>query len=389
MGLTRVSRRSRLRGAWAALLLGVVATASPQWVAAQPAVPALVRGTPESVGMDPRALSEAVYQFHIAVAADELRGAVLLVARRGTVVLHEAVGWRDAEGGLRMEPDMLFRMASNTKPVISAAALLLAEEGRLTMADPLSRHIPAFDRDGLRDITLHQLATHSSGLPRSPIFLRGVSPDSDLKQEAVRFAEALELERTPGSAYGYSNAGYNILGGVIEAVSGQRLEDFLRQRIYEPLGMLETANHESKADHGRMGKVYRRASGEWRAGWSPGDAPDYVIPRASGGMISTAWDYALFLQAFLNGGRLGDVQLLSEASVRQATSPLVPADGGSSYGYGWQVSAEGMFSHTGSDGTAAYVDVSRELIVLVFTQSPDGRNPRAEFLRRVQASIID
>jgi CubicO group peptidase (beta-lactamase class C family) len=385
-GEMRLAARRRL-GILLALQLLLAATAAAP-AAAQIAAAGPGRASAEAVGLDAAALEAAVGLYREAVAADELRGAVLLVARRGTIVLHEAVGWRDREAGMPMEANTLFRMASNTKPVIAAAALMLEEEGRLSMADPVSRHIPGFGRDALRGITVHHLATHSSGLPRSPIFLRGVSADSDLRREAERFAEALEPERPAGSEYGYSNAAYNVLGGVIEAASGMPLEDFLRQRLYEPLGMLESSNHESRADAARMSKVYRRSGGEWRAGWSPTDGPDYPIARASGGMISTAEDYARFLHAFLGGGRLGDARILSEASVRRATSALVPAGEGG-YGYGWQVSRDGVFSHTGSDGTAAYVDPGRGLVVLVFTQSPDGRNPRAEFLRRVQAAVID
>jgi CubicO group peptidase (beta-lactamase class C family) len=382
---------TRSGGVLTALLM--LALSTPVSVAAQAqAVPAshttgpLARVPAESADIDAAALDAAVQLYRGSVDAGDLPGVVLLVARRGSLVLHEALGWRDRQNGLRMERNTLFRMASNTKPVITTAALLLEQEGRLSMSDPVSRHIPAFADGELARITLHQLATHSSGLPRSPIFLPDVSAGSDLVQEAARFARALSLNREPGISYEYSNVGYNILGGVLEAATGQRLDVLLRERVYAPLGMRESSNHESVADNGRMGRIYRRTNGEWRAGWSPGDVPDYPIVRASGGMISTALEYAAFLQMWLDRGRFGDMQLLTAESVTRATARHVQ-DGDAHYGYGWRIEADGVFGHTGSDGTAAWVDPEKQLIVIVFTQAPSGGvNPRSEFLRRVRAA---
>ncbi len=339
---------------------------------------------PEEAGFDPVALEEAVGLFRMAVARDELRGVVLLVARNGKVVVHEAIGWRDRENGRPMEKDTLIRMASNTKAVVAMAALLLAEEGKLSLEDPVAKHIPAFDKEGFRKITVAQLMANSGGLPRSPIFLRGVADDSNLVLEAERFAKALKMESEAGTKYGYSNAGYNILGGVIEAVSGDRLDHFIDQRIYRPLGMGDSNHHESTADQSRMAKVYVRRGGEWRARWSPGDDPSYPIIRASGGMISTARDFAVFLQCWLNGGAYGNVRLLSPESVRLGLTVQSPDN---SYGYGWRIGEDGEFSHGGSDGTFAWGDPRRGIIGLVFTQSPGGDNPRDEFRRKVTEAL--
>lgn len=361
-----------------AVVLGLGGCATPS--------PPLVPGSPESVGMDSEKLREAVDLYRDLVAEDELRGVVLLVARRGVVVLHEALGWRDKENGLPMEKNTLFRMASNTKPTVTAAALILAQEGHLFLDDPVGLHIPAFSEGDFAGITVGQLMSNSSGLPRSPIFLRGVDENSDMVREAERFAEALEMENEPGTVYGYSNAGFNILGGVIEAVTGQNLEVVLTERIYEPLGMVDSNNHESTADHTRMAKVYTGRGEETRARWSPGDPPSYPIVRASGGMISTAWDYAVFMQMWLNGGRFGEARILSEESVAEGITVQSPTG---SYGYGWSVASDGGFSHGGSDGTFAWADPERELIGLVFTQHPSGENPRGEFRRMVNAAIFD
>lgn len=338
--------------------------------------------------VDPEALESALDLYRTHVANDELRGVVLLVARRGQVVLHEALGWRDKEQGLPMEKSTLFRLASNTKPVVATAAMTLAAEGALDLNDPVANHIPAFDKDGFREIAVAQLMSHSSGLPRSPIFLSGVSSTSDLVHEAERFADNLSLQHPPGTEYLYSNVGYNVLGGVMEAVSGQRLEPLLTERIYEPLGMHDSNNFEATADQNRMSKVYvRNDDGSWRARWSPGDGPSYPIVRASGGMITTAADYARFLQMWLEGGELEGVRILPEEYI-EAGSSLQSAPGGS-YGYGWYVASDGRYSHSGSDGTHAWVDPDRQLIGIVFTQSVGGTNPRTTFRNIVAAGVIE
>ena len=144
----------------------------------------------------------------------------------------------------------------------------------------------------------------------------------------------------------------------------------------------------------RMSVVYyqRDGSGEWMPGWTPGDPPQVPFVRASGGMISTAGDYVIFCQMFLNGGEYGGRRYLSDESVRLMTTPKIRTNPGSSgpasyYGYGWSVSEEGVYSHGGSDGTNAFVDPNRNLIVLVFTQTPAGRNPVRRFREIVNLAI--
>jgi CubicO group peptidase (beta-lactamase class C family) len=209
-------------------------------------------------------------------------------------------------------------------------------------------------------------------------------------------------EVLPGTSYSYSNPGYNTLGALVEIASGQSLESFLDERIYTPLGMEDSYNHElaEKLDGklNRMGAVYyQREGGEWVPGWEPGDPPQVPFVRASGGMISTTHDYAVFCQTFLNGGIYGGVRILEPRTVRTMISPTFLAGGELDpergtrvgYGLGWSVSEDGTFSHTGSDGTGAWVDPNHDLIVLVFTQTPRGRNPRGKFLELVRSSIME
>ena len=358
---------------------------------AQPAT-TLTHGSAASVGMDADLLDEAARIYRDAVDRGDLKGAVLMVARRGVVVLHEAVGWRHEAYRLPMEPDTLFRMASNTKPVIGAAVLILQEDGRLSLDDRAAAHLESFDNPRSRDITIRQLLSHASGLRIRPIFHPfdpGETPT--LLGAVAKFgAEGPDVE--PGTSYSYNNAGYNTVGAIIEAASGMPLEDFLRARIYDPLGMTDTLNHEDEAKLHRMATVYRGRRGDdggvvFRQGFTPGDPPDFPVIRASGGMISTAPDYARFLQMFLNRGRYADAQVLSEDSVAAATRGYIASGERTTYGLGWQIASGGAYSHSGSDGTMGWVDPGRELIGMVLTQSPGGGNPTREFRELVSRAV--
>ena len=349
-------------------------------------------GPAASVGMDAALLDQAVQMYREAVERDELKGAVLMVARRGVIVLHEAVGWRHEAYQLPMERDTLFRMASNTKPVIGTAVLILQEEGRLALDDRAADHLESFDNDRSRDITIRQLLSHSSGLRVGPIFYPFEEDETPTLIGAVAKFGAEGPAVEPGTSYSYNNAGYNTVGAIIEVASGMTLEDFLRTRIYEPLGMADTLNHEDETKLSRMATVYRGRRQDdgrvdFRQGFTPGDPPDFPVVRASGGMISTGSDYARFLQMYLNGGRYADAQILSDASVTAATRGEIASGTNTKYGLGWQIAADGAYSHAGSDGTMGWVDPSREIIGMVFTQSPGAINPRPDFQELVNRAV--
>jgi len=338
-------------------------------------------------------LEQAVELYRSAVARDELRGAVLYVAQRGHVVLHEAVGYKHHGYRLPMEKDTLFRMASNTKPVVATAVLMLVEEGKLSLSDAVAKHLPSFDNDKSRRITIEQLLTHSSGLRIRPIMYPFEDGEEPTLQAAVARFGAEGPAEPPGE-YSYNNAGYNTLGAVIEVVSGQPLETFLKARIYDPLGMTDTLNHEDPTKLHRMATVYRgrREGGRggpvvFTQGFTPDDPPDFPIIRASGGMISTTTDYARFLEMFRRGGEYGGRRLLRESTVREAIAPRVKSGERTSYGYGWMIRDDGSYYHTGSDGTMAWVDPVREVVGMVFTQSPGGVNPTEAFRAAVNRAL--
>jgi CubicO group peptidase (beta-lactamase class C family) len=348
-------------------------------------------GSPADVDMSAAVLDGAVGLYREAVERGDLVGAVVLVARQGRVVVHEAIGLRDKERRLPMERSTMFRMASNTKPVVATGIATLVEQRMLSYDDLVREHIPEWDNYRAGFITVGQLLSHTSGLRIPTLFLQPLGGDATLQGEAARFG-AVGAEVPPGETYSYSNPGYNTLAALVEIASGKLLEDYLKQVVYRPLGMVDSYNHraghtlDGKLD--RMGAVYYRrgSNNEWEPGGTPGGPDAFPFARGSGGMISTAWDYAIFCQMFLNGGTYDGVRVLSAETVALMTSPRYEAPEGGGYGYGWNV-GDGWYGHGGSDGTNAWLDPEREIIGLVFTQTPRGRNPLNRFRDIVNLSV--
>jgi len=366
----------------------------------------LTLSTPEEAGMSAAVLESAVDLYRNAVGNDHLKGCVLLVAYKGKVVVYEAIGYRNVESKLPFEKDTMFRMASNTKPVVATAVSILAEQEKLSYDDNVRNYIPAFDNYKSGFIKVRHLLSHTSGFRINSLFLYPLMEPSKehpgaptLTLEANKFGEH-GPEETPGTSYSYSNPGFNTLGALVEIRSGKLLADFLRKNIYKPLGMKDTYNLEIREVVGdkleRMGVVYRRSrSGEWRTGWKPGDPPTSPFPRASGGLISTAWDYAVFCQMFLNRGIYNGKRILKGTTVDLMTlshtadiyTQEEKVKMQAFYGYGWRVTKDGVYSHGGSDGTNAYVDPVNDIVGIIFTQSPGGRNPQGRFMELIKLSI--
>ena len=357
--------RWKANGLFAVLLLmPVFASTAP--LAAQATV--VTRAAPADAGMSEGVLAGGVALYEEAIERGDLVGAVLLVAKDGKVVLHEALGWRDKARGIPMEPNTLFRMASNTKPPVATAIAMLVEDGSLEYDDLVREHMPSWDNYRAGFINIGHLLSHASGFRIPTLFLQpymepsAEHPDAPtLQLEAARLG-GVGAEAIPGTSYSYNNPGYNTLGALVEMASGMPLEEYLDQEIYTPLGMHDSYHHEidekmdGKLD--RMGVVYYERDGEggWMPGWTPGDPPQVPFVRASGGMISTADDYVIFCQMFLNGGVYDGRRIISEETVELMTSPKIrtnPESDGPAryYGYGWSVSEDGVYSHTGSDGT--------------------------------------
>ena len=316
-----------------------------------------------------------------------------------------------------MRTDTLFRMASNTKAAIAVGVLQLVETGKLALDDPIGKHLLAFDNTKCRKMTIRQLLSHTSGLRIKSLFLSPLRKRSrqypqapNLQLEVDRFADVGPAVE-PGTSYSYNNPGYNTLAALIEVKSGKSVDGYLARNVYRPLGMSDTSHRPPKGQLGRMAVVYERVKPkpETGDGKKTGRPPQWKIRldqsgkmrvpfvRGSGGLVSTSSDFFRFCQMFLGKGRLGQARVLKPESVAEATRVQTAAVYSSEerkqrtrfYGLGWSVRRTGVYGHGGSEGTYAYVDPRHELVVLVFTQSPGGKNPRDAFFDAVVAAIID
>ena len=398
-------RRPRLR-----VGVGVALLVAASSAVAQP-VRILETGSAASVGMDEGKLREAVDLYRGALEQNRIRGAVLLIARHGKIVVHEAIGWKNFAYRLPMEKDSLFQMASTTKPLTVTAILMLEEEGKLSTRDPAANYFESFRNEKARAITIAHLASGTSGMRIGPIFYPFDKEETapTLRKAVDKFGKEGAAAEVGGS-FSYSNAAFNTLGALVEHASGMPLEDFWRTRIYEPLGMTDTSNHDDSSKEQRMATHYgaqKNAQGDvvFSRSFTPGDPPQYPIVRASGGLVSTALDYAKFLQMYLDGGRYSGGHIISAGSVTKATTPVIkvatcpPAaapcntltpfgttDG--SYAMGWFVSDEGVFSHLGgsaNNGRYVWVDPARDLIGVALTSG--GIDPRQAFQKLVEQAV--
>lgn len=393
------------------LALAAVLPWSPAPLPAQ----ALRAGAPEEVGVSSERLGRLAPALSAYVDRGLLPGGVVLVARKGRIVLHHAFGHRDREAREPMAPDAMFRIASQTKALVSVAVLMLQEEGKLLLSDPVSRHLPAFTatsvavaKDGggyevvpaRRAITLRDLLTHTAGIG----YGSGVAADRWAaagiqgwyfahRDEPVRATvdrmSALPMDAHPGErfVYGYAT---DVLGAVVEAVSGQTLDAFLRARILEPLGMRDTHFYVPREKAPRLAAVYSLP-----AGGTLTRAPDGAGMQAQGqyvdgprvsfsggaGLVSTAGDYARFLQMLLEGGTLDGVRLLAPSSVALMTADHVGdryGTAGQGFGLGFSVledlgargtpGSEGEFGWGGAYHSTYWVDPEEELVVVYLTQ---------------------
>jgi CubicO group peptidase (beta-lactamase class C family) len=384
--------------------------------------PSLPTETPETVGLSSGRLSLIDEHLQAAVDAKILPGAVALVARHGKVAYFGSFGMIDIEDDRPMRRDAVFRIASMTKPIVSTAIMMLYEDGRFRLSDPISKYIPEFsgpkvlvsadgDHAGHemesagREITITDLLTHTSGIGYSmwseelrPIYRQaGVSDGLDNRgttiAERMRILGGLPLANHPGSQFLYGlNA--DVLGYLVEIVSGDSLKKFLTERILSPLIMADTHFHLPEQDVERMPVLYsgldagqlRPYNQEMMEQIFPYSSPDYPNEGArtyfSGGwgLSSTAADYFRFSQMLLNGGELEGTRLLDTPTVEMMTaSQIGPLNAwGEKFGFGFQVLKEstaeslsaspGTYGWMGYWGTRFWIDPLKELIVIFMSQ---------------------
>ena len=367
--------------------------------------------SPGSVGMSGDALARIGPAMQAYVDDGRLAAVMTMVARRGQVVHWEAVGTRDTATGDPLERNHIFRIYSMTKPVTSVAVMILVEEGKVALDDPVSKFVPEFaDVKVLADggdrvaadgpITVEHLLTHTSGLTYG---LFGDSAVDRLYNQAnpLRLAEGLDdfarrvaelpLLASPGTRWNYS-VSTDILGRVVEVASGQAFDAFVEARILDPLGMDDTAFQVPEEKRGRFMANYARLGGNLVVADSPVDGQytrPPAFPSGGGGLTSTASDYVRFAQMLLEGGSLGGVRILAPETVakmrmNRLPDALVPIELGTflSPGYGFglgfavmvdagaspEPDHDGVFRWAGAANTFFWIDPEAELIGMVWTQ---------------------
>jgi CubicO group peptidase (beta-lactamase class C family) len=388
---------------------------------------------PEDVGLSSERLKRIHDLMERRIETRDISGAVTLVARKGKVAHLEAQGLMDIETNKPMTKDAIFRIASMTKPVVGVAILMMIEEGKVRLSDPVSRYIPEFKDlkvavaqpnqgqaggrgapppkfytvPAEREITIKDLLTHTSGLVSGTVSTAEAAkiqrkPGDTLADYIPRLA-LVPLEFQPGSRWTYSpGAGFDTLGRIVEIVSGQSLDQFLRQRIFEPLGMKDTFFNITEAQRPRAVTMYQKtANGLQKSPNQPAPATTYY--SGSGGLSSTADDYARFAQMLVNGGQLNGKRLLSPRTVELMGSPYAPDTlPGRARGEAWGLSvrvitdavarntslSNGSFGWQGAFGTHFWVDPKEKLVGLLLVQTSNQEMIR-DFENAVMQSIVE
>jgi CubicO group peptidase (beta-lactamase class C family) len=341
-----------------------------------------------AAGMNAARIARIPKRMQEFVDAGKTAGIVTLVARHGHVALLSAVGYRDLETRTPMRTDTQFRIMSLSKPMTGTAVMILVDEGRLAIIDPVEKRLPEFRGQQLkrkcpegdclvkpsRPITILDVLSHTSGIQEPPKGLPTLA-------EAVAASAKLPLEFEPGSAWRYRTAGINIAGRMVEAVSGEPYEQFMAERIFGPLGMRDTTFFPSNTE--RVAAVYTAKDGGLTrvATALPKRSETFAEPGA--GAFSTAEDLARFYQMVLDGGVLNGRRIVSAAAVQLMTAVhtgdlkagFAPGHG---YGLGWGVvkdpagsfrySSVGSFGHGGAYRTYGWVDPAKDMVTVILLQ---------------------
>jgi CubicO group peptidase (beta-lactamase class C family) len=401
--------------------------ASPAVVNPRPAV------NPGKAGLDPERL--ALIPARMKQLLDQHLGAgvVSLVMRHGVVGEFDAVGWQDIEAHKPMRTDSIFQIMSMTKPITAVGVMMLVEEGKLGLHEPVEKYLPEFrgqmlvaarNSDGTvllkkpsRPIVIRDLMTHTSGLPGAPpAGMKELDQKMDhTLAEAVLAYSQMPLEFEPGTKWQYSNSGIAVLGRLIEVTADEPYERFISERILQPLGMKDSFYFPPADKTDRIAMVYRHQNGKLvRAGAEilGGDPSLYrkgaKYPAPEFGLYSTAEDLSHFYQMMLNGGTYNGRRYLSRQAVdlmREVhTGNIAPAGwiplGGSGYGLAWEVMRDpisqlmmmpaGTYGHDGAFGTKGWIDPKDDLIRVMMIQGANGTDDfRDAFMQIAGSAVLD
>ncbi len=347
---------------------------------------------------------------------DWVKGVVTIIVKDGQVVQNKAYGYSDAETNTQMQPNSIFRIASQTKAIVSAGILVLYDEGKLSLDDPVSKYIPQFAHETVldsfhmsdttyttvpakRDITIKDLLTHTSGLDYPGIGsdkMRAIYAKANIPSglgvfdeslvEKMKALAKLPLAFQPGEQWRYGLS-IDVLGAVIEVISGESLEDFLRKKIFDPLGMKDTWFNLPANEFNRLTTAYTEDSTHHIIPWKITEGIDADYPKikkryfsGGAGLSSTAFDYAVFLQMIMNGGTYNGKTILSKRITEMMLHPQLDFlfNGKNNFGLGFEIVTDkgsadgsrnaGSFDWGGFFGTTYWADPKEHLICLIMTQ---------------------
>jgi CubicO group peptidase (beta-lactamase class C family) len=421
--MSTVSKLAGFVGAAAAILV----TAWPSATLAG----SIPTGKPEDVGMSSERLARIGPAMQRHVDAGEIAGVVTLVARRGRIVHFEAHGYADIAKRTPMRTDHIFGLASSSKPITAVAILTLVESGDIRLSDPVSKFIPEFavpaqvavakpgGAEGASDlvpatrpITVGDLLKHGSGLMSGGLGQRAAgaaaqrAPQDTLATYIPKLG-AVPLDFQPGTLWRYSGlAGFDVLSRIVEVASKQPFDEFLREHIFEPLDMPDTAFRYTGRQAERLASVHARRDGKLEA--TPRDLSNVVYFSGAGGLSASVEDYLQFAHMLLNRGELNGHRLLGPRTVEMMTANHTgdmvngqfgrPAQG-MGFGLGMQVVldpgaaglavSKGAISWPGGSGVAHWIEPAEQLVSIYFIQGGQGGPARTSFENIVRAAIID
>ena len=385
---------------------------------------ALPQARPADVGLYPDRTQHLLNVLRERVDQQHIPGAVVLIARRGRIAMFDAVGQQDPSAATPMKTDSIFRIYSMTKPLVSVAIMMLAERGRLLISDPVSRYLPEYSQQAVlganglvpawQAATVQDLLRHTAGLTYEFLGDSPVQREYAKVQIASRgrnndaFSHALAgmpLQFQPRSCWAYSRA-TDVLGRLVEVLSGQTLGQFLQSDIFDPLGMVDTGFAVPPAQQHRIVEPFGHDpdGGVPMKLFDPREVP--AMESGGGGLMSTAMDYARFLQCLRNGGELDGHRLLSAHTLAFMTADHlgdIPVDGtllppGDGFGLGFAVrlatgespvpGSVGTYHWSGIGGTSFFVDPAQDLYAMLLTQAPNQRDHYRQLFRNLVYSAL-
>lgn len=420
----------------AAILATVVLAASAAVQAAAPPVP---RVSPEKAGFSAERLRHVDEAAQRWIAAGDIPGGVALVARNGRIVHLAAYGAADLASGKPAKTDSIYRVASMTKPIAATAILMLVEEGKVRLNDPISTYLPSFKNmkvaipvpgapppaqgqppatyavPAAREITVLDVLTHSSGLMSGAASNAGGQAAFSRRHETgLAWVDNLGtdtvLEFQPGTRWAYSAvAGLDVAARIVEKVSGKTFSAFLRERLFGPLGMDDTFHWPSTAQRSRLVTNYQRADGKLVPNPDPDSMSGEIYFGGGGGIMSSIESYARFAMMLANGGEWNGVRILSPAMVELMGSCILPdtlpgRQAGEGYGLGVRsicdrvarrtLISNGSFGWSGAYGTHFWVDPSKNLVAIFFSQvsgwgAPGPVSPTNDFETVVMQALME